>query len=781
MKRLQMWAIITSLLFFLLSFYTYADGAVPQEVLDAVGSVVRIVAEYDDGNATGSGFIIQSDSSTTLIATNHHVVDGIPKSISIWTESGIKVAVTVVADDPERDLCILQLPYPNAALKALVLDQDGAMRGDAVYAVGFPGAADDLTLSEAYGSDAATITDGIISAIRTTHATESGKEISLLQNTAPINPGNSGGPMFNNRGYVVGINTYGIENSAGIYGAIGIGELIEFAASHGITVQLPEASSGFSPLLIICIVLAVAILVFVVVLLIIKHRKKRRAQEAPQQCEAGADEFIEEEVETGSEETKKLKKPVHIKPSFIIVPLALLLVICIGVVSAIYISHYRSAVQFAEEGAFSKADDSLILPFITQLHDPNLPSFLDAGNLLEEGQFDEAIKAFTELAGYKNAETFALEAEYQKGVSLFNLGEFDAAAEVFYGLSETGYSGSDEMVLKARYAHAESLISEKKFDEAIKAFTELSEEGYGDSAERVKETRLFQAEDILYVDKDYLRAYDQLVSLGEYDGVSDTLIECLLLWAADYLENDNLLNAYAVLSLQPDLPTISQKQSELKTLMYNTAVDNYRSGNEEKQFMAFVMLYTIHPFRESEKYLKLLNAHGFTFTETNLYNETINWLALGLMQKYTEELGVQVLAPSQSPYKPTTTSIVLFRRDDVDSITCKLADLIGMIGFEDSADLILKETNSSCDFLKGTWRTGDGQYYFSMTIDHKTSYNLPWFDFGEYYRIENGDYLLYSGNDYTNTRSLFKFRVVEKNVIMVYCYKDGKEYRLIRE
>ena len=202
------------------------DGSVPQDVLDSVESVVRIIAEYNDGYATGSGFVIQSDNNATLIATNHHVVEENPKSISIWTETGIKVAVAVIADDPERDLCILQLPYPNIALKALVLDEAGVKRGDAVYAVGFPGAADDLTLSEAYSSEAATITTGIISAIRTTHAVEDGKEFRLLQSTAPINRGNSGGPLFNTLGHVVGVNTYSVEDSTGVYGAIHILELI---------------------------------------------------------------------------------------------------------------------------------------------------------------------------------------------------------------------------------------------------------------------------------------------------------------------------------------------------------------------------------------------------------------------------------------------------------------------------------------------------------------------------------------------------------------------------
>ncbi len=289
MKRIFRVIVILFLIVSLLSISVNAEGAVPTEVLDAVDSVVRIVAEYPDGYATGTGFVIQSDSSTTLIATNHHVIEDNPKSISIWTETGSKIAVTVFVDDPERDLCILKLPYPNAAFKALVLDETGIQRGDAVYAVGFPGAADDLTLSEAYSSEAATITDGIISAIRTTYVIKGGKEIQLLQSTAPINHGNSGGPLFNSRGYVVGVNTYSVEDSTGIYGAISIGELIDLAESQNIPIRLPEDQQampqeprGVDPVLIICVVVGSVILIVAIVLQMRRIGKKTHKQKDKQ-------------------------------------------------------------------------------------------------------------------------------------------------------------------------------------------------------------------------------------------------------------------------------------------------------------------------------------------------------------------------------------------------------------------------------------------------------------------------------------------------------------------
>ena len=54
-------------------------------------------------------------------------------------------------------------------------------------------------------------------------------------------------------------------------------------------------------------------------------------------------------------------------------------------------------------------------------------------------------------------------------------------------------------------------------------------------------------------------------------------------------------------------------------------------------------------------------------------------------------------------------------------------------------------------------------------------------DFGEYYRIEDGNYLLYYEKDPENTRTLFSFEIVNKDTINIYCYKDYMSYRLIRQ
>jgi serine protease Do len=65
-----------------------------------------------------------------------------------------------------------------------------------------------------------TMTSGIISTVgRTMQSCDSCYPIAeAIQTDTPINPGNSGGPLFNERGEVIGINTWIISRSGGSTG-----------------------------------------------------------------------------------------------------------------------------------------------------------------------------------------------------------------------------------------------------------------------------------------------------------------------------------------------------------------------------------------------------------------------------------------------------------------------------------------------------------------------------------------------------------------------------------
>lgn len=271
-------------LFILLSCILPAMAAtgVPEEVMESTKSVVRILSKYYNGAATGSGFVIKNEPGEVLIATNDHVVEGNPTSISIWVGEDRMVNAEIVFTTSEKDLCVLKVT-DTVDMKPLKLSKEEPQHGAAIYVVGYPGAGDILSDTQAHTSESVTITDGIISAIRSFTIEKGGNPVKLLQVNAAINSGNSGGPLFDTEGVVVGVNTYKVNvDSQGVFGSVAISELWSLLNQYGIEIpdesevveKVTQKPSFLMPVLIcvgiVCLVLAV--------ILIAKSRSRKTPQ-----------------------------------------------------------------------------------------------------------------------------------------------------------------------------------------------------------------------------------------------------------------------------------------------------------------------------------------------------------------------------------------------------------------------------------------------------------------------------------------------------------------------
>ena len=153
-------------------------------------SVVRIVGS--DG--AGTGFVVDADGH---IFTNYHVVEGQGRLTAVLHD-GARLSAEIVAKDPARDIALLKVKT-NRALTPLAFARS-VREGEDVIALGYP-----LDLGRSM-----TITRGIVSAIRTISG------VGFVQTDAAINPGNSGGPLLNDRGEVVGMNTFELRDAEGI-------------------------------------------------------------------------------------------------------------------------------------------------------------------------------------------------------------------------------------------------------------------------------------------------------------------------------------------------------------------------------------------------------------------------------------------------------------------------------------------------------------------------------------------------------------------------------------
>ncbi len=164
----------------------------------------------DDGVATGTGFVIDSDGS---IVTNDHVAAGGSKVSVRFGERGKRIDARVVGRDPDTDLALLRIDPKRADFDALSLGESKAVRvGDAAIAIGNPfGLERSLTL-------------GVVSATDREIDAPDGRPIrDAVQTDAAINPGNSGGPLLDATGRVIGVNSQG--RAAGIGFAVPVDTL----------------------------------------------------------------------------------------------------------------------------------------------------------------------------------------------------------------------------------------------------------------------------------------------------------------------------------------------------------------------------------------------------------------------------------------------------------------------------------------------------------------------------------------------------------------------------
>ena len=192
-----------------------------EKVTPGVVSISTVQSEESDGSTIGgigSGVII--DETAGLILTNHHVIED-AKSIDVILSDKRRYRATVLGQDPETDLALLQIPGTN--LTALtVSSSDDVKVGDLVIAVGNPFG---LTHS---------VSTGIVSAIGRTDDNPLGYS-DLIQTDAAINPGNSGGALVNSAGELIGINSALVskENGGG-----GIGFAIPSHTFRAVSAQL---------------------------------------------------------------------------------------------------------------------------------------------------------------------------------------------------------------------------------------------------------------------------------------------------------------------------------------------------------------------------------------------------------------------------------------------------------------------------------------------------------------------------------------------------------------
>jgi serine protease Do len=152
-------------------------------------SVVQVRSR---GRGIGAGVIWDPDG---LILTNHHVVAGGRRNITVALHDGRTFDATVLRSSGSLDLALLRLDGDDLDLPpAPVGDSDALRVGELVYAIGHP-----------WGSVGA-VSAGIIGGVGELRGPGRGSSARYVRSDVTLAPGNSGGPLLNARGEVVAIN-----------------------------------------------------------------------------------------------------------------------------------------------------------------------------------------------------------------------------------------------------------------------------------------------------------------------------------------------------------------------------------------------------------------------------------------------------------------------------------------------------------------------------------------------------------------------------------------------
>ena len=209
-----------------------------QVVEKAEPMTFRVVVPLSGSTAsTGTGFIINKDG---YLITNNHVVEGHRGKIFVKNKFDTYQNVKLIKTYPKRDIAILKIENYNKGIFFKLQDPDSIKKGEMIFPLGFPGAADIL---EGLSFNAS-LSQGIISKITHDNSGFFINNYTLIQIDAVINHGNSGGPLLNKHASVVGINTLGngADGVQGIFWSIHVKELIKTLKENNIDYTIDNES-----------------------------------------------------------------------------------------------------------------------------------------------------------------------------------------------------------------------------------------------------------------------------------------------------------------------------------------------------------------------------------------------------------------------------------------------------------------------------------------------------------------------------------------------------------
>ena len=173
----------------------------PIDVFEIASKSV-VVIRTDQGQGSGFMYSINSSTTTNLIVTNWHVVEG-ASEIEVEFYDKSRINAIIVGEDAYSDIAVIRVPTSPSDSTPLKLGNSSNLYiGQQLVAIGNP-----LGLTQSLSS-------GFVSQVnRQIELDEVPIIVPVLQIDLTIAPGSSGGPLFDLSANVVGITNAGTTNA----------------------------------------------------------------------------------------------------------------------------------------------------------------------------------------------------------------------------------------------------------------------------------------------------------------------------------------------------------------------------------------------------------------------------------------------------------------------------------------------------------------------------------------------------------------------------------------
>lgn len=166
-------------------------------------------------------------------------------------------------------------------------------------------------------------------------------------------------------------------------------------------------------------------------------------------------------------------------------------------------------------------------------------SYNKAVSLKEDGKYQEAIEAFTDLKDYKDSPDQITECRYLAAKQLAATGKYDEAVAAFEALGD--YSDSKDQIKQCGYDKAKKLFDDGEYDKAKEAFLALGD--YADSADQATACDYAVAKALIESDPE--EAVELLEALGDYQDSGELVKQAKMTYCEQNRDNtDETTYAY---------------------------------------------------------------------------------------------------------------------------------------------------------------------------------------------------------------------------------------------